>query len=134
MKEFELIDKFIYPFNYIKNMATEIVSASKSLSPAFYILVLLTIAIIASIIILIKKLNYDFKQISKSVGISLLITIGIKIILLIVSFFLPQPMCKMGAHCPSNAELLLSLSPYTIPAIFLIILLIYLIIKIVKNK
>ncbi len=134
MKEFELINKFIYLVNCIKNMATEIVSASKSLSPTFYILLLLTIIIIASIIILFKKLNYNFKQISKSIGISLLITVGIKIILLIVSFFLPQPMCKIGAHCPSNAELFLSLSPYTIPAIFLIVLLIYLIVKVVKNK
>jgi len=134
LKEFELINKFIYAVNYIKNMATEIVSASKSLSPTFYVLVLLTIIIIASIIFLIKKLNYNFKQISKSIGLSLLITIGIKIILLIVSFFLPQPMCKMGAHCPSNAELLLHLSLYTIPAIFLIVLLIYLIVKILKNK
>ena len=110
-------------------MATEIVSASKSFSSIFFILLLLTIIIIVSIIILIKKLNYNFKQISKSIEISLLITLGIEIILLIVSFFLLQPMCKMGAYCPSNAELLLSLSPYTIPAIFLIVLLIYLIVN-----
>lgn len=115
-------------------MAEEIVNATKSLSPTFYILLIITIVIIISIVLLIKKLNYNFKQISKSVGISLLIAIFIKIILLIISYFLPQPMCKLGVYCPSNAGILLSMSIYTIPAIFLIVLLIYLVVKVIKQK
>jgi hypothetical protein len=116
-------------------MAIEIVSVSQKLSPTFYILLFITIAVVVAIIILIRKLNYTFKQISKSVGIALLITICINIILLILMIvLLPYPKCKIGFHCPSSAETFLSLSPYAMPAIFLIVLLIYLIIKAIKSK
>jgi len=109
-------------------MATEIVGISKSLSLTFYILLSLVILLVTLVIFLIKKLKYDAKQIWKSIGISLLISIGIQLLLMIISFFLPQPMCKIGGHCPSQAEILLLLSPYIIPGVFLIAILFYYII------
>ena len=118
-------------------MVTEIVNVSKSLSPEFYVTIFIAIVILALIVLLTRKLNYDFNKILKSIGISLLITVGIKIFLLIISFFLSQPMCKTianGGRCPTNADILLASSLYTLPAIFLIVLLIYLIIKITKAK
>lgn len=118
-------------------MDVEIISASKEVSPIFYLVLFAAVAIIASIIILFRSLRYDFKQISKSIVISLLITVGIEIVLLIASFFEPQPMCKtglVGANCPTNAELLLQSSSYRLPAIFLIVLLIYLIARAVRKR
>ncbi len=118
-------------------MAAYLVNATSSLSPLFYIVLLVIILKIASIIFFIKKLEYGSKQIWKSIGISILFTFGIQILLLIILSFLPGvpgPTCKVGASCSSNAEISLSFFPYTAPAIFIVVMLIYYIIKFIKNK
>ena len=111
------------------------VTAETAFFPLFYIIIISAIVIIALIIFFIGKLKYNSKQIWKSIWVSLLITIGIHLLMLIISFFLPQPMCKQGYwDCSNNAELLLGISPYTIPLIFLIVILIYYIIKVIKKR
>ncbi|MBI2499561.1 hypothetical protein HYV88_04945 [Candidatus Woesearchaeota archaeon] len=113
-------------------MVTEITNSFSSL---FYITPLVIIAIITLIIFFIRKLNYNFKQVLKSIWISLLITISIQILVLLVSMFLlPQQLCKIGANCPTNAEVSLSFLPYTTPIIFLFVILIYYIKKFIKKK
>ena len=115
-------------------MATEVVVETKSMSLTFYILLLAVVVIVIFIIFFIKKLKYNSKQILKSIIISLLITFGIQILFLVISRFLPQPTCKIGGHCPTTAEISLLFFHYTAPAIFLIVILIYYIIKFARRK
>ena len=115
-------------------MATEIVGETKSLSLTFYILLLIVIVIVVLIIFFIKKLKCNIKQILKSIVISLLITIWVQILFLAISRFLPQPTCKIGGHCPTTADISLLFFPYTAPAIFLIVILIYYIIEFFRRK
>ncbi len=106
------------------------------LSPIACILLLAAIAVIISIIVLIKKLKYDFKQVLKSLSISFLISILVEIILLIIGliFFFSPILCKPSGYCPSQIEMFLQSIPYTLPLIFLIVSLIYLTIKLIKKK
>jgi len=95
---------------------------------------LIAIGVIVSIAFLIKKLDYNLKQILRAGKISLLVTILIEGVLLIATYFLPQPMCDIGGNCPTNAGLFLQSSYYTFPIIFFITLLIYLVIKRIRKK
>ena len=111
--------------------AQEVVSEKSSLSPLFYIIILSVLFIVGLIIFFIKKLDYDINQILKSVGISLLITLIIEILIFI--FFKPTIYCGLGESCPSSFEYFLGFLPYTAATIFLITILIYYIVKFIKN-
>ena len=71
----------------------------------------------------------------KSIKVPLLITIFIEIILLVyATFLMPLSECKPGAHCSSNLEYFINVMPYTIPAIFVIVIIIHLITKFLRKK
>jgi len=115
----------------------EVTEATSSFSSLFYIMIIGVIVIIALIIFFMRNLKYNSKQIWKSIGVSLLITIGIELLLMFISIFLPQPMCQIGimsSYCPTNAEILLNFSPFTFPAIFLVVLFFYYLIRFIKNR
>lgn len=116
-------------------MVTEI---TNNLSPLFYIAIITIIIVITLIIFFIKKLNYNFKQVLKSIWISLLITIGIQILVLLIgAFILPEAICdakNSTVRCPTNADIFLSYLPYTMPVILLFIILIYYTTKFIRKK
>lgn len=108
-------------------------NVTTNFSSVFYISVLSVVIAIFLIVFLIKKLKYNSKQVWKSVGTSLSITVGVQALLLVVSLFLPQPVCTIGSNCPSNSQLLIQASVYTTPIIFLIVTLFYYMTKLLKS-
>lgn len=108
-------------------MTLEVVSESANLSIIFFIFLLLVITMIIFAFILIKRLSYDIQQISKSIIISLLITIWVEFLLFLANNSLPEPMCKYGGFCISNTNIFVLSFPYTFPIIFLSTLLMYLV-------
>ena len=100
-------------------------------SPLVYVLLLIIIVVIASIILLIKKLKYSPKQILKYLGSSLLITILIGTFLFLMIIIFPSLFIVYDA---SALSVFISLFLRASPFIFLIVLLVYLIIKVVKKK
>ena len=119
-------------------MAAEIVSITSSFSSIFYITIIITIVLVTLIILFNRKLKYNYKQTLKSILISFLISLPIQLLLwfaLLLLFMTTNTApCKTGASCPSGFETSLYLVPYTFPAIFLIVLFFYYLIKVIKNK
>ena len=103
----------------------------------FYIGIISIIIIVGLIIFFIKKLNYNFKKIVKSVLVSLLITIVIEIALFIIYMVIGGDIyCiqMLGADCPTKSEIFSAFLPYTASSIFLLTLFIYYLIKFFRRK
>jgi hypothetical protein len=115
-------------------MATEIVNATQSFSSALYIIILVTVILLALIIFFNRKMNYDLKKTFKSIWISILITLGLQILLTLIGSFFMGIQCKEGSPCPSNFEMSLGFFPYTFPAILLIVIFLYYLINFARNK
>ncbi|MDA3837328.1 MAG: hypothetical protein PF542_06950 [Nanoarchaeota archaeon] len=112
-----------------------VVESSSRLSPIFLILLLAVVLIVGAIIFMFKKLEYNSKQVWKSIRKSFLITLVVEFVLLVV-YYISKPLvqCKSGANCSSALGMFIQAIPYTIISIFLIVLLIYLVAKVFNNK
>jgi len=123
-------------FLYVLYLLVVAVKQNSKYNFLFYIAIISIIAIVGFVIFSIKKLNYGKIQVLKSIGISLLITMGIEIIFFLIGFFTGSlsGTCKEGGYCPGPFKTFLLFMPYTATAVFLITILIYYIVKLIKNK
>lgn len=110
----------------------EVVPERSALSPVFYIFVFVIISMVGLVIFFIKRLDYKLNQVLRSLWISLLITLGIQILLAIIASIFGIYDCDLG-KCPSPFEQALRFTAYTLPIIFLIVILVYYIIKFIKR-
>jgi len=93
--------------------------------------VFLVIVAILLIVFFIRRLKYKRDQVLKSVAISLFITLLFELAYLIVGkiFGFFQVMCLLAEGCPTELQQFLSQAAYSAPVIFLVVLLVYYIIK-----
>ena len=110
-----------------------LVDASSSYSIWFYLAIILFVLIVGLMVFFLKKLKYNFKQILRSVGVSLLISIVIQIIIFVVVRFLPQPTCGLGEDCLNNPGIVLSMLHVSIPVIFLIVIFLYYVVAMIRK-
>lgn len=117
----------------------EIEATTKSNSSPMFYLIAIVVLVIILIIILIKKLNFNLQQIIRLIAKSFVITLIINLIGFVILYFTSGPiMCEpcpvgLSCHCPTVIEILSSGLIYTIPAIFLLVLLVSLIFKKIKQ-
>lgn len=121
----------------------EVVPVRSALSPLFYIFVFFIMAIVGLVIFFIKKLDYRLNQILRSVAISLLITLGIELLLVVIaspgildvtSWRDMVAACRIQPfECKTPFMIVLDIIPLA-PIIFLLTILIYYIIKFIKSK
>jgi len=115
-------------------MENIVVESHNGFAPVFYIVVAAIVVILASIIFLIKKKNFNFRQLFKVFGKSLIITLVINFLLSIFIYFTINIQCKpctndFHCSCPSNMDMVFRFLLYSIPIIFIITLLMVLIFK-----
>ena len=110
--------------------------AKSGFSSLFYITILVVIIIIGLVIFFIKRLNYGFKQVLKSIGFSLLVTLIFEILFFVIGLpiGLFSVWCKMGGKCPTAFEVYLEYVPSTAITVFLVSLFVYYVVKIVKRR
>jgi hypothetical protein len=72
-----------------------------------------------------SNLRVNPKKLLKTIGISVLITVAIYLILLILIFFLQQPVCNTNSDCLSKADSLMKRLYYFTPLILFVVFYIY---------
>lgn len=136
LKKSLLLVFVLFLINFAFAEEVNVVSERTILSPLFYIILFSIISIIGLIIFFIKKLNYNFSKILKSIVISLLITLIIEVLFYVVGSWLHWFMvyCSGWGKCPSSFEIFIGYLPYTATTIFLITILTYYLVKFVRRK